>query len=175
MPSVAFGTFVQDKPREVGHGRGMRSYDASPAPTDRDAVNGWEVARLHGGTSVNGVWMAGFRDRVDGGLDLQVLPQPAVIVVIGLGDAPLTVEGPAGHLPLNSLVAALSPGSARIRGERVECIEMRLSPRAAYELLGVSPYEWTAPSLLSRTCGGVTRSACESSWPSPRPGRNASC
>ncbi|MGF0174146.1 helix-turn-helix domain-containing protein [Streptomyces sp. Marseille-Q5077] len=119
----------------------MRSYEVGPSSTDRDAANGWEVAHLHGGTSLNGVWMAGFRDRVAGGLDLQVLPQPAVIVVIGLGDVPLTVEGPAGHLPLNSFVAALSPGSARIRGERVECIEMRLSPRAAYELLGVSPYE----------------------------------
>lgn len=119
----------------------MRSYEVGPSPTDRDTANGWEVALLPGGTSLKGVSMAGFRDRVAGGLDLQVLPQPAVIVVIGLGDAPLTVEGPVGHLSPNSLVAALSPGSARIRGEGVECIEMRLSPRAAYALLGVSPYE----------------------------------
>lgn len=36
---------------------------------------------------------------------------------------------------------ALSPGQARIRGERVECVEVCLSPRAAYALLGVSPGE----------------------------------
>ncbi|MDO0935385.1 AraC family transcriptional regulator [Streptomyces sp. DG2A-72] len=120
----------------------MRSYEVRIYPIDRDVdEDGWEVARPLGGTSVDGVGMAGFRDRVATGLDLQVLPQPAVIVVIGLGHDPLTVEGGKGHQPLRSFVAALAPGPARVRGERVECIEMRLSPRAAYALLGVSPRE----------------------------------
>ncbi|WP_256361606.1 AraC family transcriptional regulator [Streptomyces sp. TRM70350] len=119
----------------------MRRYEVGSAPTHRDTENGWEVTHPLGGTSLDGVRMAGFRDRVAAGLDMQVLPQPAVIVVIGLGEDPFTVEGTAGHRPLGSLVAPLSPGPARVRGEHVECIEMRLSPRAAYALLGVSPRE----------------------------------
>jgi AraC-like DNA-binding protein len=117
----------------------MRSVEAVSAATARDAENGWEVA--HPSTSLDGVRMAGFRDVSDAGLDMQVLPQPAVVVVIVLGDDPLTVEGSTGHQPLRSLVAALSPGAHRIRGERVECIELLLSPRAASALLGVSPGE----------------------------------
>ncbi|MFG2339455.1 helix-turn-helix domain-containing protein [Streptomyces yangpuensis] len=111
------------------------------APPERTAHHRWEVARPRGGTSPGGVRMAGYRDRTGGRLDMQVLPQPAVIVVIGLGAGPITVEGPSGHRPLTGLVASLSPGPARIRGQGVECVEMALSPRAAYALLGVSPLE----------------------------------
>ncbi|MFF4183767.1 helix-turn-helix domain-containing protein [Streptomyces sp. NPDC001691] len=119
----------------------MHSYEAGPDPLERDAGTGWEVALPHDGTSFSGVRMAGFRDRVSAGLDKQVLPQPAVVVVIGLGDAPFTVEGGSGGQSLRSFAATLAPGPARIRGRRVECIEMRLSPPAAYALLGVSPSE----------------------------------
>ncbi|MEN8655565.1 helix-turn-helix domain-containing protein [Streptomyces sp. 21So2-11] len=119
----------------------MRSYEAGFAPLDLDADHGWEVARPLGGLSLGGVRMAGFRDRIAVGLDKRPLPQPAVVVVIGLGDDPFTVEGATGQQRLRSFVAALSPGPARIRGERVECVEMRLSPPAAFALLGVSPRE----------------------------------
>lgn len=119
----------------------MRSYDVAPAPTDLDAASGWEVAHPLGGTSLDGVRMAGFRDRIAAGLDLHVLPQPAVIVVVGLGDEPLRVDSATGRQPVNSLVAGLAPGQARIRGRGVECVEIRLSPPAAYRVLGVSPRE----------------------------------
>ncbi|WP_433544252.1 helix-turn-helix domain-containing protein (plasmid) [Streptomyces sp. CA-294286] len=119
----------------------MRRHQAGTAPADRDAENGWEVARPVGGTSLDGVRMAGFRDRAAAGLDMRVLPQPAVIVVIGLGDSPVTVESATGRQPMRSLVASMSPGRARIRGEHVECVELCLSPRAAYALLGVPPRE----------------------------------
>ncbi|MGW0563547.1 helix-turn-helix transcriptional regulator [Streptomyces sp. NPDC003016] len=119
----------------------MRRHEVGATPMDRDAENGWEVARPLGGTSLDGVRMAGFRDRIAAGLDMQVLPQPAVIVVIGLGGDPVTVESATGRQPMRSLVASLSPGPARVRGERVECVEVCLSPRAAYALLGVSPRE----------------------------------
>ncbi|MEU6916185.1 helix-turn-helix domain-containing protein [Streptomyces olindensis] len=108
---------------------------------EAEARLGWEVALPLDGTSLDGVRMAGFRDRGAVGLDLQVLPQPAVIVVLGFGEEPLSVEGTTGPRPLRSLVAGLSPGAARIRGEGVECVELRLSPRAAYALLGVGPRE----------------------------------
>ncbi|WP_314612724.1 helix-turn-helix domain-containing protein [Streptomyces stackebrandtii] len=119
----------------------MRRHQVGAAPSDRDAENGWEVARPLGGTTLDGVRMAGFRDDIAAGLDMRVLPQPVVVVVIGLGDNPVTVESAAGRRPMRSLVASLSPGPARIRGERVECVEVCLSPRAAYALLGVSPLE----------------------------------
>lgn len=108
---------------------------------DRDAEPGWEVARPLGGTSLDGVRTTGFRDRIATGLDMRVIPQPTVTVVIELGGNPVTVESATGHRPLRSLVASLSPGPARIRGERVECVEVCLSPRAAYALLGVPPRE----------------------------------
>ncbi|MEV0320168.1 helix-turn-helix domain-containing protein [Streptomyces sp. NPDC050658] len=119
----------------------MRNDEVWSAPADHETENGWEVAGLVGGTTVDGVQMAGFRDRAAAGLDMLVLPQPAVIVVIGLGDASFTVEGATGRRSLRSMVASLSPGPARIRAERVACVEVRLSPRAAHALLGVSPRE----------------------------------
>ncbi|WP_374776971.1 helix-turn-helix transcriptional regulator [Streptomyces sp. NBC_01310] len=115
--------------------------DAGDTPPERTADNRWEVAHPLGGTSLDGVRMAGFRDRTGSGLDMRVLPQPAVIVVIGIGAGPVTVESASGHRPLRGLVASLSPGPARIRGEGVECVEVALSPRAAYALLGVPPLE----------------------------------
>ncbi|MFA7767843.1 helix-turn-helix domain-containing protein [Streptomyces sp. NRRL S-448] len=115
--------------------------DAGDAPPERTAHNRWEVARPLGGTSLDGVRMAGFRDRMDSRLDMRVLPQPSVIVVIALGAGPITVESASGHQPLRGLVASLSPRLAHIRGEGVECVEVALSPRAAYTLLGVSPLE----------------------------------
>ncbi|WP_067829981.1 helix-turn-helix domain-containing protein [Actinomadura kijaniata] len=117
----------------------MRSHEAGTVPADHD--DGWEVVRPPGGTPLDGVRMAGFRDRVAAGLDLRVLPQPAVTVVLGFGDGPVTVENTTGHRAMRGLVAALSPGPARVRGERVACVEARLSPRAAYALLGVPPRE----------------------------------
>ncbi|RST19550.1 AraC family transcriptional regulator [Streptomyces sp. WAC05374] len=107
----------------------------------------WEVARPGGASPVAGVRMAGFRDRVGQALDLRVLPQPAVVLVLGLGNDPFMVEGGTGHRPSTSpnpkpsLVASLSPGFPRIRGRDVECVEMCLTPGAAYALLGVSPHE----------------------------------
>ncbi|MFD4025192.1 helix-turn-helix domain-containing protein [Streptomyces sp. NPDC058576] len=119
----------------------MRTHHKGSAPPDRDAENGWEVARLLGGPSLDGVRMAGFRDSAAAGLDMQVLPQPAVVVVIALGKARMTVESADGPRPMRSFIASLSPGPARIRGEGVECVEVNLSPRAAHALLGVSPRE----------------------------------
>lgn len=66
----------------------MHRNHMGPAPGDRDPDTGWEVAHLLGGTALDGVRMAGLRDRASVGLDMRVLPQPVVVVVIGLGDAP---------------------------------------------------------------------------------------
>ncbi|WP_318197739.1 hypothetical protein [Streptomyces sp. MCL20-2] len=60
--------------------------------------------------------MAGFRDGAGAGLDMQVLPQPAVVAVLAVGEARMTVESAYGPRPLRSFIASLSPGPARIRG-----------------------------------------------------------
>jgi AraC-like DNA-binding protein len=99
---------------------------------------GWEVTVPVGGVRVGGVQVAAFRDRLGTGLDMRVLPQPVVTVVIGFDDDMLTVDGTGGRQTLGSLVAALFPGPTRIRGERVDCIEVHLSPMVAPSLLGVS-------------------------------------
>ena len=110
---------------------------------EREAEAGWEVTEPAGGVRAPGVDMAGFRDRQGTGLDMRVLPQPVVTVVIGFEDAMLTVDGTAGRQRLGSLVAALFPGPTRIRSERVDCLELHLSPMVAPAVLGASPVELT--------------------------------
>ncbi|MFH8349152.1 helix-turn-helix domain-containing protein [Streptomyces sp. NPDC018045] len=144
------GALVRDT-GDAGDAESAR--DAPGAGDDWGTGDGWEVARPVGGTALAGVRMAGFRDRVAAGLDMRVLPQPAVIVVIELGDVPYRVEGATGQQALRSLVAPLAPGPARIRGEHVECVELRLSPRAAYALLGVSPRELGSVTSLEDLWG----------------------
>ncbi|MFI5483159.1 hypothetical protein ACIBAB_28975 [Streptomyces rubiginosohelvolus] len=51
-----------------------------------------------------------------------MLPQPAAVVVISLGAAPMTVVGADGARAMRSFIASLSPGPTRIRGEGVECV-----------------------------------------------------
>ncbi|MGX1770682.1 helix-turn-helix domain-containing protein [Nocardia brasiliensis] len=119
----------------------MRSYEVGTVPIDGDVEDGWEVVHPTAEAALDGVLMAGFRDRAGTGLDLRVLPQPTVVVILGVGDHPVTVHDAAESRALPSFVATLSPGPARIHGNHVECVEVRLSPRAAYGLLGVSPRE----------------------------------
>ncbi|MEU8756536.1 hypothetical protein AB0P44_23540 [Streptomyces chartreusis] len=88
----------------------MRTQQVGLTRGGREADSGWEVARPPGGSSLEGVAMAGFRDRAAAGLDMRVLPQPAVIVVIGLGETRLAVDGPDGHRPMTNLVASMTPG-----------------------------------------------------------------
>ncbi|WP_336605998.1 helix-turn-helix domain-containing protein [Streptomyces sp. BA2] len=104
-----------------------------------DRLRGWEVACPRRAAPLDGVVVAGFRDRSGAGLDMRVIPQPLVTVVIELGDGALAVENTAGNRALRSLAAGLAPGEVRIRGEHVDCVEVRMSPVSAYSLLGVSP------------------------------------
>ncbi|QEV21181.1 helix-turn-helix domain-containing protein [Streptomyces alboniger] len=110
-----------------------------PDPFTPDLLPGWEVARPRGGTPFDGVDMAGFRDRDAMGLDSWVLPQPAVTVVFEFGGDSIGVEQADGSEMLGGLAAGMSPGPTRIRGRRVHCVEVRLSPVTAYSTLGLSP------------------------------------
>ncbi|MFD4481190.1 helix-turn-helix domain-containing protein [Streptomyces sp. NPDC058471] len=104
-----------------------------------DRLRGWEVARPRRAAPLDGVEIAGFRDRAAAGLDLRVLPQPVLTIVIELGDDALVVENTGGSRALWSLAAGMSPGAVRVRAERVDCVEVHMSPVSAYSLLGVSP------------------------------------
>jgi hypothetical protein len=106
---------------------------------DHDRRVGWDFGRPAGVAPVGGVAMIGFRDGGAAGLDIRVTAMPAVTVVIGFGESELTIDSDAGRQALTGFVSGLPGGTMRIRGERAECIEVRLSPVRAYSLLGVPP------------------------------------
>ncbi|TQM29808.1 helix-turn-helix protein [Nocardia bhagyanarayanae] len=81
----------------------------------------------------------GYRDASGAGLDLRVAGAAAITVVIELGDRGLIVDDAAGQRTLGGFVVGLPLEAMRIRSERAECVEVRLSPIQAYSLLGVSP------------------------------------
>lgn len=94
--------------------------------------------------------MAGFRARTSAAIDLQVVPHPAVTVVVdvGDGDALYAVDEAAGRREQGSVVAGLAPHGVRGGGRGVECLQIRLSPTVAYAVLGeVAPLEGTVVSL----------------------------
>ena len=72
-------------------------------------------------------------------MDMRVVAVPAVTVVIGFGENELIVDSATGQQALTGFVSGFLTGTMRIRSERVECIEVRLSPVPAYSLLGVAP------------------------------------
>lgn len=81
--------------------------------------------------------MAGFRDRRTDLVDLQVVPYPAVTVVVDFGDG-LLVDDVSGRQQRGSAVLGLAPGSVRVHGRDIECLQMRLSPVVAHAVLGAS-------------------------------------
>ncbi len=99
----------------------------------------WEVVRPGGAGPLRGVEVVGYHDTGAAGVDMRVLPQPRLTLVLTFGGEPLAVESPGGRRGLDGLVAGLAPAGARIRGERVSCVEVRMSPVAAYSLLGTAP------------------------------------
>lgn len=81
--------------------------------------------------------MAGFRDRSTDLLDLQVVPYPAVTVVVDFGDG-LLLDEASRRQQRGSAVLGLAPGSVRVRGRDIECLQIRLSPVVAHAVLGAS-------------------------------------
>lgn len=118
-------------------GEGARDNGERVAGYELDA--GWDIVRPVGGPTVAGAHMAGFRCPPGGRLDMRVLPQPSVTVVLGLGGAELAIDGGDGARVLGSLVAGPDPGPTWVRGQRFACVELKLSPVAAYSLLDASP------------------------------------
>lgn len=110
-----------------------------PEPDDPSE---WDIARPRRPSRVAGVDMAGFGIRSVAAL--RMIPHPAVTLYLEFGAGRPTIDDAAGHQLRGSLVAGLgvgSGGTVRIRGERVECVQVRLSPLAARAILGASPAE----------------------------------
>ncbi|MFC6014514.1 helix-turn-helix domain-containing protein [Nocardia lasii] len=105
-----------------------------PIMSERELDVGWDLARS---TAMAGVSMDGFRDRESVGCEMRIVARPEVTVVIQFGDSPLTVDSPE-QPRFDGLVAGLAPGIRQVRAERVECVELRMSPILAYRLLGVA-------------------------------------
>jgi AraC-like DNA-binding protein len=79
--------------------------------------------------------MAGFTDRAKDLVDLQVVPYPAVTLVIDLGDGML-VDHASGQQQSGSLAVGLAPSGVRGRGRDIDCLQVRLSPVVAHAVLG---------------------------------------
>jgi AraC-like DNA-binding protein len=103
----------------------------------RDAAAVWEIATPSRASRWPGVSMAGFRQRAPDGVDLPVVPHPSVTMGIDFGDSPLVIDEISGRQLRGSVVAGLAPGGLRVRGPKVECLQVRMSPTIAYSLLGL--------------------------------------
>ncbi|MEU9203539.1 helix-turn-helix domain-containing protein [Streptomyces sp. NPDC048332] len=86
--------------------------------------------------------MAGFGvpGRLAGGL--RVVPHPAVMLVLEVGECRAVVDDGTGRRHRGSVVAGPgfgAGGAVRAWGSQVECVQVRLSPVVARAVLGVSP------------------------------------
>ncbi|GAA2212103.1 helix-turn-helix domain-containing protein [Nonomuraea monospora] len=102
----------------------------------------WGVASPRRPSSVSGVSMAGFQVR---DLDaLRMVPHPAVTLLLEFGAGSPVIDGGAGRLQSGSLAGGPgygAGGAVWVRGQNVECVQVRLSPLIARAVLGVSPAE----------------------------------
>ncbi|WP_330231199.1 helix-turn-helix domain-containing protein [Nocardia sp. NBC_00508] len=104
----------------------------------REPDVGWDFAGPASAVPL-GAAIIGYRDAGGAGLDLRVAGTAAITVLIEFGDRELIVDDAVGRRTLGGFVVGLPAEAMRVRGERAECIEVRLSPIQAYSLLGVSP------------------------------------
>ncbi|WP_245717689.1 helix-turn-helix domain-containing protein [Nocardia jejuensis] len=74
----------------------------------------------------------------DSGLDLRVAGAAVVTVLIEFGERGLSVEDADGRRALGGFVAGLPVEPMHVRGERVRCVEVRMSPTRAYSMLGIA-------------------------------------
>jgi len=110
----------------------------SSAEWARDAAAVWDVAIPSRPRRLPGLTTAGFRDRGSDPVDLRAVPFPAVTVAVDLGDGLVVVDEASGRQQRGSVVVGLAPGSLRVQGRDIECLQMRLSPAVAHAVLGGS-------------------------------------
>ncbi|MEU7230321.1 hypothetical protein [Streptomyces chrestomyceticus] len=83
-----------------------------------------------------GISMAGFRVCGEETVGMRVMPHPAVTVGLEFGACPLVVDRAAARQQRSDLVAGFGHVPVRVRGENIECVEVRLSPLVAPAVLG---------------------------------------
>jgi AraC-like DNA-binding protein len=101
----------------------------SPAPPEI-AVPSWPIRMA-------GVSMAGFRNRAENHVDIQVVPYPAITLFFDLGDG-LLVEDAGGHPQRGCVVAGFTASRVRGQGRDIDCLQVRLSPLVAHAVFGAS-------------------------------------
>ncbi|MFM9369800.1 helix-turn-helix domain-containing protein [Streptomyces sp. Da 82-17] len=101
----------------------------------------WDTTRPLRPSAVAGVAMAGFRDRNLAPSGHRMIPHPALTLALDFGERPPLLDDTAGHRHQGSLVAGLGFGAGRVRGERIACVQVRLSPLVAGAVLGAGPAE----------------------------------
>lgn len=132
----------------------------------------WDAVRPAQPSRVAGVSMAGFRSSGLTMVDHRAIPHPAVTLILEFGTAPPIVDDATGRQQRGSLVAGLDglSGSVRVRGEDIECVQVRLSPVIARRVLGSSPADLNGRVLaLDDVWGREVSRICEqladvSSW-----------
>ncbi|MFC9898153.1 helix-turn-helix domain-containing protein [Nocardia sp. NPDC127579] len=129
----------------------------------------WDVVCPPRRPRVPGVRMAGFRDRAPAAGGHRAIPHPAVTILLEFGSSAPVVETASGQ-HRGSLVAAPGPIALWVRGENVECVQLRLSPVLARTVLGVSPAELdgsvvTLTELWGREAARIREQLSAASWP----------
>lgn len=136
-------------------------------PTAPEPV--WDVVCPSRPGRLPGIRMAGFRDHGVHPVDQLALPHPDVTLVFEFGSGSVTVDDGTGSCQ-GSLAGGLWTGSRRVRGERVECVQVRLSPLIAGPILGVPLTELSdalvpLEALWGRECELIREQLAETpSW-----------
>ncbi|MFG1925771.1 helix-turn-helix domain-containing protein [Cryptosporangium sp. NPDC048952] len=103
----------------------------------RAGAPGWDIT-VPVGSRLPGVAMAAFSDHAEDPIDVEMVPHPAVALIIDLGDGSLVVADGDGNQRRGGVVAGLAPRSARGTGPAggFDCLQIRLSPVIAHAVLG---------------------------------------
>ena len=122
-----------------------------------------------GAARIHGVQMAGFRYRGTDPAAITMVAHPAVTLLFDLGDRGLAVDDGEGVRIPGAAAIGMLPGSVTLRGAGAgECLQVRLSPVLAAELLDTAGLSGTFAGLddvlgpSARRLGDNLRST--SSW-----------
>nr|WP_179778552.1 helix-turn-helix domain-containing protein [Micromonospora jinlongensis] len=111
-------------------------------PTGPDRVGGptWDIAVPTRPSRLAGTTMAGFSDRANSLVDVEVVPHPGITMVFDLGDRPLVIDDGNGQQQRGRAVAGLAPNRVRGQGQpgSFTCLQVRLSPVLARPVLGAA-------------------------------------
>ncbi len=99
-----------------------------------------------------GVRMAGFRGRTESIFDLQMVPYPALTLLIDSGDAML-VDAADGEQRRGNVVVGLAPVGVRAGARETDALQIRLSPVVAHAVLGAASELGGAVVTLDRLWG----------------------